>query len=59
MTVYIRYTNQQKHSLFENENSFFDLKLSDVFDTDYIKEKLKELLFQKLPILKRARRNKF
>jgi len=51
MTVYINYINQQKTFLFENEgdedlddSSFmkFDLKLSDIFNVDYIKEKIKE-----------------
>ncbi len=63
MTVYINYINQQKKFLFENEgdedlddNSFmnFDLKISDIFNTDYIKKKLKELLFKTIPAFTKA-----
>lgn len=58
MAVYINYINKCQNFLLEedkeedlDDSSFinFDLKLSDIFNTNYIKEKLKELLFQKIP----------
>lgn len=55
MAVYINYIyiNKYQNFLIE-ENNDFDLKLSDIFNTDYIKEKLKELLFQKIPAIASA-----
>lgn len=63
MAVYINYINKHQNFLFEEDNeediednSFinFNLKLSDIFNTNYIKEKLKELLFQKIPAIASA-----
>lgn len=51
MAVYINYINSGKFSLFEKEENS-SVNLFDVFNTEQIKNQLKELLFQKIPTLK-------
>lgn len=58
MTVYIKYINRRNNLLWEQEDNLQNTltspkDLSEVFNTDYIKNKLKEVLSQKLPILKK------
>lgn len=60
MTIHILYTNRNKQFLFEDdfstwsEKSFEPINLSEIFKTYQIKEKLKELLFQKIPVFAKA-----
>jgi len=60
MTVHIVYINKNNRFLFEDdfstwsEKSFEPINLSEIFKTYQIKEKLKELLFQKIPTFAKA-----
>jgi len=55
MTVYIKYINRRNNLLWEQEDNLNlnNNNLLEIFNTDYIKNKLKELLSQKLPVLKK------
>lgn len=63
MGIYIKYVNSKKNFLYEeivddalldSTSTNINLKLSDIFNTDYIKKKLRELIFKTIPSFKNA-----